>query len=260
MLWKHAYLIKQFTVRDLWSRYKGSYLGILWSFVFPLLMLVIYTFVFSVVFESKWGTNVGESKVDFAIILFAGMTVFGLFSEVVNRAPGIIVSNVNYVKKVVFPLEIFPIVLLSTAFIQFSISCGILLFAILVFKQIIPWTVVFIPLVVFPLCLISLGLAWILSAVGVYLRDIGQILNVGVTALLFLSPIFYPVSAVPEKFRAMFQYNPLSYIVEDFRRVAIWGQMPHWGNWLLWSGIGLIFSLVGFYLFKKLRKGFADVL
>ena len=235
-------------------------MGILWSFVFPLLMLVIYTFVFSVVFESKWGTNVGESKVDFAIILFAGMTVFGLFSEVVNRAPGIIVSNVNYVKKVVFPLEIFPIVLLSTAFIQFSISCGILLFAILVFKQIIPWTVVFIPLVVFPLCLISLGLAWILSAVGVYLRDIGQILNVGVTALLFLSPIFYPVSAVPEKFRAMFQYNPLSYIVEDFRRVAIWGQMPHWGNWLLWSGIGLIFSLVGFYLFKKLRKGFADVL
>lgn len=260
MLWKHAYLIKQFTVRDLWSRYKGSYLGILWSFVFPLLMLVIYTFVFSVVFESKWGTNVGESKVDFAIILFAGMIVFGLFSEVVNRAPGIIVSNVNYVKKVVFPLEIFPIVLLSTAFIQFSISCGILLFAILVFKQIIPWTVVFIPLVVFPLCLISLGLAWILSAVGVYLRDIGQILNVGVTALLFLSPIFYPVSAVPEKFRAMFQYNPLSYIVEDFRRVAIWGQMPHWGNWLLWSGIGLIFSMVGFYLFKKLRKGFADVL
>lgn len=260
MLWKHAYLIKQFTVRDLWSRYKGSYLGILWSFVFPLLMLVIYTFVFSVVFESKWGTNVGESKVDFAIILFAGMTVFGLFSEVVNRAPSIIVSNVNYVKKVVFPLEIFPIVLLSTAFIQFSISCGILLFAILVFKQTIPWTVVFIPLVVFPLCLISLGLAWILSAVGVYLRDIGQILNVGVTALLFLSPIFYPVSAVPEKFRAMFQYNPLSYIVEDFRRVAIWGQMPHWGNWLLWSGIGLIFSMVGFYLFKKLRKGFADVL
>jgi len=235
-------------------------LGILWSFVFPLLMLVIYTFVFSVVFESKWGTNVGESKVDFAIILFAGMTVFGLFSEVVNRAPSIIVSNVNYVKKVVFPLEIFPIVLLSTAFIQFSISCGILLFAILVFKQTIPWTVVFIPLVVFPLCLISLGLAWILSAVGVYLRDIGQILNVGVTALLFLSPIFYPVSAVPEKFRAMFQYNPLSYIVEDFRRVAIWGQMPHWGNWLLWSGIGLIFSMVGFYLFKKLRKGFADVL
>ncbi len=258
-LWKYRELIKQFAKRDVISRYKGSYLGILWSFLTPLLMLTIYTFVFSEVFKAKWGVGSG-SKVEFAMVLFCGIIAFNLFAECVNRAPGLVLNNVNFVKKVVFPLEILPVAAFGAALVQAAISLFILLIGLAILMGVFNWTLVFLPLVLIPLLFFTLGLSWFLASLGVYLRDIGQIVSVFTQALMFLSPIFYPASAVPEKFKFILFLNPINYIVEDMRRIIIWGQMPEW-NWLfIGTLIGLLVAVLGYVWFQKTRKGFADVI
>lgn len=259
-LWRHRSLIKQLTKREVVVRYRGSYLGVLWSFINPLFMLTIYTFVFSSVFKARWGVSPNESKVEFAIILFTGMIVFTLFSEVVSRAPMLVTGNVNYVKKVVFPLEVLPMVIVGSALINAAISLVVLLLAIVVLMGTFQWTLVFLPLVVLPLILLTLGLGWFLSALGVYLRDIGQIIGVVVQVLMFMSPIFYPVSAVPKAFQGVFYVNPLSYVIEDMRRILIWGQMPNWTWLLIGTLISMVVAWLGHLWFQRTRGGFADVL
>jgi lipopolysaccharide transport system permease protein len=259
-LFLHRSLIVQFIKREVKSRYQGSYLGIVWSFITPLMMLIIYTFVFSVVFKARWGTSSGDSKVEFALLLFSGLIVFNIFSEVVSRAPMLITSNVNYVKKVVFPLEILPIVILGSSLFHLGINIVILIIAILIFIGKIYWTVTLLPLVLLPICLFTLGLGWFLASLGVYIRDIGQVMSVIISALMFLSPIFYPISAIPKELQFLYYLNPISYVVEDMRRVMVWGQLPHW-NWLvLGTLLGLIIAVLGLVWFKKTRGGFADVL
>lgn len=258
-LWKYRELIVQFAKRDVITRYKGSYLGILWSFLTPLLMLTIYTFVFSEVFKAKWGVESG-SKAEFALVLFCGLIAFNLFSECINRAPGLILNNVNYVKKVVFPLEILPVSLLGSALVQAAISLLILIVGLGALMGVFNWTMVFLPLVLTPLLLFILGLSWFFASLGVYLRDIGQFIGVLTQALMFMTPIFYPASSVPEKYRVVFFVNPIYYVVEDMRRIVIWGQMPDW-NWLfVGMFIGLIVAIFGYMWFRKTRKGFADVI
>lgn len=258
-LWKYRELIAQLAKRDVVGRYKGSYLGIFWSFLTPLFMLLVYTFVFSVVFQARWGVGTG-SKIEFALVLFCGLTTFQLFAECVNRAPGLILSNVNYVKKVVFPLEILPVMALGSALVQASISFFILVIGLAVLMGVFNWTLVFIPLVLLPLMLLILGFSWLLASLGVYLRDIGQIVGVITQALMFLSPIFYPVTSIPEGFRSIFYLNPISYVVEDMRQIMIWGNMPDW-NWLiLGTSMGIVVAVFGHAWFQKTRKGFADVL
>lgn len=258
-LWKYRELIAQFAKRDVIGRYKGSYLGILWTFITPLLMLLIYTFVFGTVFKARWGVGTG-SKIEFALVLFCGLTTYQLFAECANRAPGLILSNVNYVKKVVFPLEILPVAALGSALVQAAISLIILIAALVAFMGIFNWTLVFVPLVLLPMVLFTLGLSWFLASLGVYLRDIGQVVGVITQALMFLSPIFYPVTSIPENFRPLFYINPISYVVEDMRRVMVWGQMPDW-NWLLIGTLtGFAVAVLGYAWFQKTRKGFADVL
>ena len=177
-LWRNRHLIWQLTRRDIAARYRGSIIGLAWSFINPLLMLTVYTFVFSVVFKARWGTDANESRADFAIVLFVGMIVFGLFAETVNRAPGQIISNVNYVKKVVFPLEILSLVSLGSVLFHSMVSLAVLLVAQFIINRAIPWTAVLFPLVLLPLIFTSLGVAWFLAALGVYIRDIGQIITV----------------------------------------------------------------------------------
>lgn len=253
-------LINQFTRREISNRYKGSYLGIVWSFITPLMMLVIYTFVFSVVFKAKWGTGEETSKVEFALLLLAGLLVFNIFSEVISRAPSLVLANANYVKKVVFPLEILPVVAVGSALFQAIISYVILVIALFLLMGVFNWTAILFPIVLIPLLLIILGLAWFLSALGVYIRDIGQIIGLIIPALMFMSPIFYPVSIIPKEFQFVYWLNPITYVVEDVRRTIIWGELPHW-NWILIEGfIGIIFATVGYIWFRKTRKGFADVL
>lgn len=253
-------LVKQFIKRDIEARYKGSYLGILWSFVTPILMLTIYTFVFSVVFQARWGTGEETSKVEFALLLFSGLIVFNLFSEVISKSPFLITSNSNYVKKVVFPLEILPIVALGSALFHTCISLIILIAGVYFFLGQLYWTILLFPIILMPMLLVTIGLSWFLASLGVYIRDIGQIVGVMIPALMFLSPIFYPISSIPEELQFLYYFNPISYVVEDTRRVLIWGQLPHWD----WFGYGMIIGLIVFILgyvwFNKTRKGFADVI
>ncbi|AHF08078.1 ABC transporter permease [Desulfitobacterium metallireducens] len=258
--WHNRQLIWQMTRRDVASRYRGSFMGMAWSFFNPMLMLFVYTFVFSVVFKSKWGVSTQESRADFAIILFVGMIVQGIFAECINRAPGLIISNVNYVKKVVFPLEILPWVALESALFYSLVSVSVLLLAQLIINHSIMWTIILYPLVLLPLALGIMGLTWLFAALGVYLRDIGQITGILTTVLMFLSPVFYPISALPEKYQILLQINPLTLIIEESRKVLIYGNLPDWLSLGIAFLVSLVIASAGFWWFQKTRKGFADVL
>lgn len=258
--WRNRQLIAQMTKREVLGRYRGSVMGLTWSFFNPVLMLVVYTFVFSVVFKARWGVGGEESRVDFAIVLFVGMIVHGLFAECVNRAPSLILSNVNYVKKVIFPLEILPIIAMGSALFHTIVSLVVLLCAILLLGSGVSWTILLFPIVIFPLLLATMGLAWFLAALGVYMRDIGQITGMATTVLMFLSPVFYPLSALPEKYQVWLQLNPLTFVIEEARRVMVFGQLPNFAGWAIYLIASSLIAWMGFAWFQKTRKGFADVL
>jgi len=257
-LWRYKEIIVQFIQREVSARYRGSYLGFLWSFLNPLLMLLIYTFVFGLIFNARWGGT--NSKVEVALILFTGITTFNLFAEVVMRAPTLIISNVNYVKKVVFPLQILPVVALGSSLVHFVISLFILSVGMVLIMGVIHWTIIFIPIVLLPIILFALGLGWFLASLGVFLRDIGHIVGVGVQALMFMSPIFYPVSSIPASMQMFFMANPISYVVEDMRNVIIWGKLPNFEWLFIGTIIGGLAAVMGYAWFQKTRGGFADVL
>lgn len=264
-----AYLVKSFlsnrtlivalTKREILGRYRGSLFGLAWSFFNPLLMLGIYTFFFSYVLKARWGESSISTHSGFAIILFVGLLVHGLFSECIMRAPTLISGNVNFVKKVVFPLEIFPWVTVFSALFHMGISILVLLMMISLDGQ-IHASVLWLPLVVLPLVLVTIGSTWFLAAIGVFVKDIGQIMSVFSTILLFLSPIFYPLSSLPERFRGLALINPLTLIVEQARTVAIYGMHPDWAGLCIYLICSLLFAWAGFFWFQKVRKGFADVL
>ncbi|WP_088834221.1 ABC transporter permease [Paenibacillus tyrfis] len=258
-LWCNKELIKSFSKREVISKYKGSFLGILWSFITPLLMLIVYTFVFSEVFKAKWSTGSG-SKIEFAIIIFCGLLTFSIFGDVISRAPSLILSNTNYVKKVVFPLEILPVVALCSALINSFISLGILIICIGIFMGTIHWTLIFVPVVLCPLMFLSVGLGWLLSSLGVYLRDIAQIVTIAVQALMLLTPIFYPTTLIPQNLLFLYYLNPVGYVVEDMRKVIIWGKFPDWSSWGIEMLIGVVIFYLGYVWFQKTRAGFADVI
>lgn len=258
--WRNRQLILQMTRREVAGRYRGSLIGLAWSFINPLLMLVVYTFVFSVVFKARWNVDVDESKTDFAIILFAGMIVFGVFSEIVNRAPGLIVSNVNFVKKVVFPLEVLPWVSAGSVLFHGGISLTVLLVVQLLVNHRLPWTVIFFPLVLLPLVFASLGVSWFLASLGVYIRDVGQLTGVFTTVLMFVSAVFYPVSALPQAYQGWLWLNPLVLIITESRKVLIFGVLPDWLSLTAALFAGFSIAMAGFWWFQKTRRGFADVL
>lgn len=258
--WGNRRLIAQMTWRNVIGRYKGSVMGLFWSFINPLMMLVIYTFVFSVVFKARWGVTTGESKIDFAITLFVGLVMHGFFAECLNIAPSLIISNVNYVKKVIFPLEILPWVALGAALFHAVISLGVLLCAHLIFNHYIPLTAVLFPIVVLPLILGTIGLAWLLASLGVYLRDIGQMTTVFTTVMLFISAVFFPMTALPERYQIFFFINPLAILIEEGRKVLIFGQLPSFTVWIVLMALGTLTAWGGFAWFQKTRKGFADVI
>jgi len=260
-LWRYRQLIVQMTKREVAGRYKGSVMGMAWSFFNPVFMLMVYTFVFSEIFKSRWGGIGGDdSKTQFAVVLFVGLIVLNLFNEVFNRAPGLILSNVNYVKKVVFPIEILPVIVMGAALFHGLISLGVLLAAFAVFNGYLQWTAVFIPLVLLPLVILTTGLAWMLASLGVFLRDVGQTIIIISTVLMFLSPVFYPINAVPERFRPVIMANPLTFIIEQAREVLIWGHLPNWMGLGVYTIVAAVVAWAGYAWFQKTRKGFADVL
>ncbi len=250
-------LIKRMSIRDVVGRYNDSMLGLAWSFFNPLLMLTIYTFVFSVVFKSRWSVNGGSSE--FALFLFVGMIVHGLLAECVNAAPSLILSNANFVKKVVFPLEVLPWVSLLSATFHAVISIAILLAAALLVRGGLPWTTLQFPLIYIPLALFTLGIAWFVAALGVYVRDVAQITTLFTTALMFLSGVFYPLSALPDQFRFLVELNPLAYLIQESRHVLLEGISLQFSKWLWMTGISMACAWLGFTWFQRTRSGFADV-
>lgn len=256
---RNRQLIWQMAKREVIGRYRGSVLGLAWSFFNPLIMLTVYTFVFSVVFKARWHIN-SDSKTEFALALFIGMIVHGLFAECVNRAPGLIIGNVNYVKKVIFPLDILPWTAMGATVFHALISLGVWSLMYILINQTFNWTAVFLPLIFLPLILFSMGLAWFLASLGVYLRDIAQMTGVFTTVLLFMSPVFYPISNLPEKYHTFLYANPLTFIIEQARDVLLWGNFPNWQGLAIATSVGGIFAWLGFAWFQKTRRGFADVL
>ncbi|WP_292977334.1 ABC transporter permease [Nitrosomonas sp.] len=258
-LWRNRSLIHASAKREVLGRYRGSVLGLFWSFVNPLLMLAVYTFVFSVVFKARWDTG-SDSKTEFALVLFAGLIMYNLFAECVNRAPGLILTNINYVKKVVFPLEILPFVSLLSAFYHAVISLLVWFIAYLVLFGIPHATALLIPLIILPYALFIMGLSWALASLGVFLRDVSQFIGILTTILLFMSPIFYPASVLPEAYRHFLYLNPLTIVIEMTRDLLYWGNIPNLGTLALYWLATAVFAWLGFAWFQKTRKGFADVL
>lgn len=258
-LWRNRELIKASAKREILGRYRGSAMGLLWSFFNPVFMLAVYTFVFSEIFKARWSAG-SESKTEFALVLFAGLIVFNLFAECINRAPSLILSNANYVKKVVFPLEILPFVELLSALFHAAISLGVWLLAYLILFGVPKITVLYMPLVVLPFLFFIMGLSWSLASLGVYLRDVGQFINIATTTLMFLSPIFYPATALPESYRYLLYINPLTPVVEQVRAVLYFGNQPNFTMLGIYWFATLIIAWLGFAWFQKTRKGFADVL
>ncbi|HXF85706.1 MAG TPA: ABC transporter permease [Anaerolineales bacterium] len=252
-------LIYSLVRREILARYRGSLFGVLWSFFTPLLMLAIYTFVFGFVFQPRLGST-DSSRTEFTLVLFAGLMPFYLFSETITRAPNLVLANVNYVKKVVFPLEILPVVSLCVALFQYVINFLVWLVFLLVFRGLPPLTIFLLPFVLLPFLLIILGLSWFLASLGVYIRDIGQLVGVIVTVLMFLSPLFYPLSALPQTYQIYMFLNPLTYVIEQGRGVMIMGEIPVWWCWSLYLLISLFVAWLGLWWFMKTKKGFADVI
>ena len=258
-LWRHRSLLGASIKREVLGRYRGSVMGVFWSFFNPLLMLTIYTFVFSEVFKARWSAASG-SKAEFALVLFSGLIVFNLFSECVTRAPTLILSNVNYVKKVVFPLEILSWISLGSALFHTSISLFVWLIAYCLLIGVPHITTLLLPVILLPLGLMVMGISWMLASLGVYLRDVSQFIGVITTALMFLSPIFYPITALPDAYRHYLYINPLTTVIEQARDVLYWGKIPDLRMLSIYLSASSIVAWLGYAWFQKTRKGFADVL
>lgn len=259
-LWSHRGLIVSLTKREVIGRYKGSALGIFWSLLTPLLMLIVFTVVFGDIFQARWGNSENAGRLDFAAALFTGLLIYNFFSECLSKAPQIVLSQPNYVKKVVFPLEILAVVTVNAALFHLLVAYAILLALVFLSAWPLGSTALLAPLVFLPFFLLVQGLCWLLAALGVYLRDVTQLIAPALTALLFLSPIFYPLSSVPPRLSWLLMLNPITFIVEQMRAVLLHGQVPDWPGLGIYLLIGVATAWLGLAFFQKTRKGFADVL
>lgn len=272
-LWSHRQLAWQLARRDIVGRYRSSWLGLLWAVITPLILLAIYTFVFAVVFNARWGDDAAESRGVFALTMFCGMLIYNLFAEVANRSPMLIVENPNYVKKVVFPLEVLIVSSLIAAMFSLLVGFGVWLVGWGLIMQTWPsWTVVWLPLVLMPVSLVTLGCGWFLASLGVFIRDLTHAVLLGTQVLFFATPIFYRVERVPPSFQFVMKLNPLTHAVGDARRVMLGQQYlewigqpggathPYWGVWAMTVVASAAFALLGYAFFMKSKRAFADVL
>lgn len=255
----HRNIVFQFTRREVAGRYKGSVLGVFWSLVNPLLLLGVYTFVFGVVFKSRWRPT-STDHFEFAVVMFVGLISHSLLAECINRAPNLIVNNTNLVKRVVFPLHALAWVTVGTALFHLAVASVILVCAVLLWQHTIPVTALLAPVILIPFMLAIVGAVWALMSLGVYLRDIGQLTGLLTSILMFLAPVFYPISSVPPRFQVFIYLNPLTFVIEQLRNVIVWGRGPDWIGLLIYLVIGYLVAWTGLWCFERTRRGFADVL
>lgn len=263
-IWEHRRLIGNFASRDLAERHKGALLGMGWNFLSPLLTLAVYTIVFGYIFGQRWDKGNLPDKLDFPLTFFAGNILFHIFAECANRGPTLVSGKPNLVRKVVFPLEILPVAAVWSACVQAIITAALLLVVLALVGGIgaLHWHIVLFPVVMLPLVMISIGVAWALSAIGVFLRDLRHVVVVCTQLLMFMTPLFYKVDRIPEQYpwlRAIIEHNPMSVIVESGRRILLWGEMPDWValQWTIVFGAGVM--LIGHFIFSAMRRSMADV-
>ncbi len=255
----HRDLIHALVARQVQARYKGSVLGLAWLVLRPLLLLAVFTFVFSVVFQARWDRPV-ENQAQFALLLYAGLVCHQMIAECLTRSPNAMVEFTTYVKKVVFPVEILPMVVAAQAVVGFGIGFALLLAAQALLLGGLPITVIAAPLVILPLALFGLAIGWALAGLGPYFRDLAPLAGLASLVLMFLSPVFYPLSAVPEGFRWVIGANPLAFVIEQLRLVAVFGVWPDWAGLALFGLAAFGLATLALALFGRLRPGFADVL
>lgn len=257
VIWRHRSLVIELTKREFSGKYSGSFGGIIWSFVQPLFLLMVYTTAFGVILKARWGFS-GDTR-EYALMLFAGLIVFNAFSEVLTKSTTLITANPNFVKKVVFPLELLPVIAVTTALMHAFIGVGIWLAGYILLIGAPNATVCIFPLVLICFVPFLLGLGWFLSSVGVVVKDISQMTGMLNHALLFLTPIFYSIEAAPEFLQNLLMLNPMTFIVEQFRLVLFYGQMPALKGLAVYFGLSSAFAWTAYVLFKRLRPSFADM-
>lgn len=260
-LWGNRDLLRQFAQRYFHQRYRGTHLGMVWAVMLPLLMLLVYAFVFNFVLSAKFGANGTEPRSHYVVMLFCGLTVYTVFSDTLVRSCSIILENPAYVKKVVFPTEILPPAQLGASLMTALIGVALTAAGVWVFIGTPPWTIVLLPVVLVPLVLMTLGLSWFLASLGVFVRDVANIVGLIVgQMLIFLSPVFFSLEQLPEPWRQVASWNPLSPILDGARRVVARGEMPDWTSLGLVTLLGLVAMQLGYAWFMKSKRGFADVL
>jgi lipopolysaccharide transport system permease protein len=252
----HRYLLGQLIKRDVLLRYRGAMFGVAWVFLNPLIMLAIFAYVFGQIFQARWPQQ--ETGAPFWLVLYSGLIAFNIFAEAVSRAPASVRGTPSYVKKIIFPLEILPLVPLGAALVHGTFNFLILLAALAWTGHLTP-SVALYPLMLLPLLLLALGLSWFFAAWGVFIKDMNQIVPPFVQMLMFLSPVLYPASAVPEILRPLYHYNPLGVVIESCRNAAL-GQAIDWPSWGTASAISLAIALLGHAFFRHSREEFADVI
>ncbi len=252
-------LLYELSRREIISRYQGSIAGVFWSLLQPVLTLALYTFVFALVLKVRWpGQEEATSR--YALVLFAGLMLFNLLSEILNRAPALLMAHSNYVKRVVFPLELLPVASAIGVLSHVLVQLLVWLVALCAATGSMHWNMLWAPLLMLPLFVLALGLSWMLAGVSVFLRDLVQLVPIASAALVFLAPVFYPLDAVPVNVRGWIEANPLTFVVEQFRAVVIAGEAPQVVPWLLYAAISSCAGWLGYVAFQRLRPRLADEL
>jgi len=259
-IYSRSDLLTQLVRRNILVRYKGTFAGLAWMIINPLVMLTVYTFVFSVVFKVRWGAAIGDSKVAFAMNLFCGLVLFNMFAESINGAVSSITNNPNYVKKVVFPLEILPVSVVMSSLFFGLVSFAILTVSVAILMHKLSIALICLPLLLLPLLLFTCGIAWFVASLGVYMRDLAHIIGIVLQVLIFLTPVFFSIEMVPEHVRFFFHLNPLTTIIQSARAILLLGQWPDWYRLSLVTGFSFVFFQLGYFWFIKTKRGFADVL
>ncbi len=254
------YLYWQWLRRELVGRYRGSLLGLAWPVLQPLTQILVFTLIFYQFMQMRWPAA-GEpgNALDYGLNVFAGLAVFNFFSEILGRSPIAVLGQPNLVTKVRFPLLILPLVTVGAAVVHLLVGSVLITLSMVLFRDLGPLALL-LPLYCLPVLAYGMALAWLLSSLGVYLRDIGQIVPSLTSLLMFLTPIFYPATVIPESLRWMATLNPISWSVEVFRSLLIAGELPAPDTLLIHAGVSVALLLLSHKLFQSLSKGFADVL
>jgi lipopolysaccharide transport system permease protein len=245
--------------REIAARFKGSYGGLSWYVIQNLLLLALYSFVFGSLFKSRWAQG-SHIEGNYTIALFTGLILFNIFAECISRAPTLILSNANYVKKVVFPLEILPAIQLLTAVFNAFVAILVLVAMAIFLDAPMFWQGFWIPIIIVPLLVLIMGLSWFLAALGTYVRDVNQVVTLVISAAMFLSPLFYQISSLPKNARPYIKLNPLTIPMEEARGALMFGETPDFEVLAVYLGISIVIAALGFMFFQKARKGFPDVL